>query len=193
MHTALQIILKGEPVWIFDLENEFSRLIPVAPESNKPIPISVSHLRINIFQPPSDKVTIKSWLEVVSLLLRGGTFIRDGSQNLFEDSLLRLLKSKGSFAGSGRYPSLAETLCYFESLKLGGSETRGKGWLETLVNRMKMLVNNFEQSCHVTSSDMLELLANRSVIFRLREKKGIPLQFLTNFLMLWLATYKESN
>jgi len=194
MHMARQIMLKGDPVWILDLEDEFSRLIPMVPEPNKPTALMPDHLRINFFQPPPGGwTTIRSWVEIVSLLLRGGTFIKDASQNLFEDSLLRLLKSKGSFSGSGLYPSLAETLCYFQSLRLSGSETRGKGWQETLINRMKMLVNNFEQSCHVTTSDMLELLANRSVIFRLRGKKGIPLQFLTNFLMLWLAAYKEAT
>jgi len=188
---ARHSMLQGNQVWVFDTEDEFSDLIPAVPESDKPITITAAHLRICFFQPPGDWIGIKSWLETISLLLRGETFIRDGGQNLFNDSLLRLSKSKGVFAGSNRFPSLAEALHYFESLKLSGSEVRGKAWLESLINRMRMLVNTFDETSHVTCSDMLQLLADRSVIFRLQGKRGIPLQFLTNFLMIWLARYRE--
>jgi len=193
MQIALQTMLRGNPVWMFDLENEFARLVPAVPEPYKPITLATQHLKINFFQPPGDWIGLKSWLEIVSLLLRGQVYIRDGGQNLFEDSLLRLLRSKGVFSGSNRFPSLVETLRYFESLKLGGSEVRGKAWLESLINRMKMLVNAFEETSHVTCSDMLQVLANKSVIFMLRGKTGIPVQFLTSFLTMWLSCYKEGQ
>jgi hypothetical protein len=191
MQIALYTMLNGNICWIFDVEDELSRLVDAIPEPYKPVTITPEHLRINLFQPPSDGIGVRIWLQTIAFLLRGEVYIRDGAQNLFEDSLVRLLKSKGSFAGSGRYPSLAETLCYFQGLKLGGSEVRGKTWLESLINRLKMLVNTYEPICHVTSSNMLELLANKSVIFRFHNIRGIPLHFLTNFLLTWLAAYKQ--
>jgi len=190
---ARHSMLQGNRVWIFDTEDEFSDLVPAVPESYKPVTVTAAHLRICFFQPPCDGVGIRSWLETISLLLRGETFIRDGGQNLFNDSLLRLCKGKGVFAGSNRFPSLAETLHYFQNLKLSGSEVRGKAWLESLINRMRMLDNTYNETSHVTSSDMLQSLANRSVIFRLQAKRGIPLQFLTNFLITWLAGYREGT
>jgi len=53
------------------------------------------------------------------------------------------------------------------------------------------LCDEFEQSAHVTSSDMLEQLATRSVIFRLRDVRGLALQFLVDFLITWLVRFKE--
>ena len=190
---AYHSILQGNRVWIFDTEDEFTDLVLAVPETDRPVTATAAQLRINLFQPPGDWITNKSWLETISLLLRGETFIRDGAQNLFNDSMLRLFRSKGILAGSNQFPSLAETLHYFESLKLAGSEVRGKAWLESLINRTKMLVNAYNETSHVTCSDMLQLLANKSVIFRLQSKRGIPLQFLTNFLMIWLAGYRESR
>ncbi|MHA2314902.1 MAG: hypothetical protein ACXACF_06395 [Candidatus Hermodarchaeia archaeon] len=146
---------------------------------------------MNLFQPPGDWIRLKLWVETIAFLPRGEVYIRDGGQNLFQDSLHRLLKSKGSFSGSNQFPSLAETLCYFQSLKLGGSEVRGKAWLESLINRMKMLCNCYEETAHVTSSNMLESLVNKSVIFRFQNIRGIPLHFQTNFLLTWLAKYRQ--
>jgi len=186
-------MLRGNPVWTFDMENEYSCLIPAISGSNKPVGLKREHLRICFFQPPGDWVTPRSWLEIISLLLRGETFIRDGSQNLFNDILLQLLRSKGVFSGSNQYPSLFEILSYFKGLKLSGSEVRGKTWLESLVNRFTMLSNAYRETSHVTNSNMLQLLADRSVIFRFKGLRGIPLQFLTNFLLIWLSCYKEGN
>ena len=191
MHICRERMLRGSPVWMFDMEDEFTPLIQTVPEPSKPIAITPAHLLINFFQPPGDWIEIRSWVGIIGLLLRGGMFLRDGSENLFTDSLLRLLKSKGVFAGNTEFPSLAETLCYFQSLKLSGSEVRGKTWLETLINRLRMLTNNFSQTARVTNSNLLQLLAQRSVIFRLRGQSGVPLQFLVNFLLVWLSYYKE--
>lgn len=191
MAIVLHTMLNGNICWMFDVEDELSRLVDAIPEPYKPVIITPEHLRINLFQPPTDRISLRIWLQTIAFLLRGEVYIRDGAQNLFEDSLTWLLKSKGSFAGSGCYPSLAETLCYFQGLKLSGSEVRGKTWLESLINRLKMLVNTYEPTCHVTSSNMLELLTNKSVIFRFQNLRGIPLHFLTNFLLTWLAVYKQ--
>ena len=169
-----------------------SRDVPAISGPHQPVPLTRPHLRICFFQPP-DSVPPRSWLETLSLLLRGETFIRDGSQNLFNDALLQLLKHTGALSGAPRYPSLYETLCYFKSLRLGGSEVRGKAWLETLVNRFTMLCHAFEETSHVTYSDMLRRLADKSVIFQFKGLRGIPLQFLTNYLIVWLACYRESN
>lgn len=138
MAIALHTMLNGNACWIFDVENELSRLIDAIPEPYKPVTITPEHLRICLYQPPSDRISLRIWLQTIALLLRGEVYIRNGAQNLFQDSLGRLLKSKASFNGSGRYPSLAETLRYFQGLKLSGSEVRGKAWLESLVNRMGM-------------------------------------------------------
>ena len=186
-------MLRGNPVWVFDMENECSHLVPSIAGPNQPVGLQRSHLRICFFQPPNDSITPRSWLETFSALLRGETFIRDGSQNLFNDALLQLLKNKDALSGYPRYPSLYETLCHFQNLRLGGSEVRGKAWLESLVNRFTMLCHAFEETSHVTYSDMLQRLANKSVIFQFKGVRGIPLQFLTNFLIVWLACYKENQ
>jgi len=192
MAIARHTMQNGNTAWLFDVEDELSQLLEAVSEPYRPVIISPKDLRINLYQPPNDQIDLDTWLLAVAFLLRGEVFIRDGGQNLFQDCLERLLKSKGSFTGSGRFPSLAETLCYFQGLKLGGSEVRGKSWQESLINRMKMLCNTYKATSHVTNSNMLELLATKSVIFRLHNLRGIPLHFLINFILMWLAAYKQS-
>ena len=187
---ALHTMLNGNLAWIFDVDNEFSCLVDVIPEPYKPVIITPEHLRINFFQPPNDLIKLVLWLETIAFLLRSETFMRNGTQNLFNTSLSQLLKNK-SPACSCQYPSLAETLHYFQSLKLGDSEERSKVELEILVNRITMLCNSYEQTSHVTNSNMLQQLATRSVIFRLHNIGGISLNFLTNFLLTWLAKYRQ--
>ncbi|MHC4534761.1 MAG: ATP-binding protein [Planctomycetota bacterium] len=188
---ALHTMLNGNLAWIFDVDNEFSCLADVIPEPCKPIIITPEHLRINFFQPPNDLIKLVLWLETIAFLLRIETFMRNGTQNLFMASFDQLLKQKSAFEGSNQYPSLAETLRYFQGLKLGDSEERSKAELETFVNRITMLCNTFEKTACVTNSNMLELLANKSVIFRLQNMSKIPLHFLTNFLLTWLSKYRQ--
>ena len=192
MAIALYSMLNGNVCWLFDVEDQLPCLVDAVPEPYKPVTLTPEHLRINIFEPPSDRISLKLWLQAIAFLLRGEVYIRNGGQNLFEASLRKLLKQKGAFEGSGRYPSLAETLCYFQSLRLGGSEVRGKAWLESLVNRMTMLVNTYEPTSRVTNSNMLHLLVNKSVIFRFQNMRGVALHFLTTFLLTWLAAYRQS-
>jgi len=192
MKILFHSMLNGNLCWIFDVEDEFSPLAEAVPEPYKPVIIGPELLRINLFQPPGAWIKLKFWRQAIAFLLRSETFIRDGAQNLFNSCLNRLLKSKGSTSGSGKFPSLAETLCYLQGLKLSGSETRGKAWLESLINRLTMLCDTYEETAHVTSSDMLDTLAARSVIFRFGNLRKIPLQFLTNFLLIWLSAYKQN-
>jgi len=190
-HICLERMLSGQLVWMFDLEDEFARLIPALPESQKPVALTPDHLMINFFQPPGEWIEPRQWLGVIGLLLRGQTYLRDGSENLFIDNVLELFIIKGVLAGGNEYPSLAETLGYFQILKLSGSSKRGKEWLESLTNRLTMLVHAFNATSRVTNSNMLQRLAQQSVIFRLRRYTGVPLRFLVNFLLIWLSCYKE--
>jgi len=190
MAIALHTMLNGNLAWIFDVDNEFSCLADVIPEPYKPVIITPEHLRINFFQPPNDLIKLVLWLETIAFLLRSETFIRNGGQNLFNTSLSQLLKNKGP-AGSRQYPSLAETLCHFQGLRLSEPEVCDKGRLESPVNRITMLCDTFEKTARVTKSNMLKLLANRSVIFRLHNIRGIPLKFLTKFLLMWLSKYRQ--
>lgn len=193
LYIARQTMNAGGRCWVMDMEDEYSVLVSENSGPDRLVAINPVHLRINLLQPPTDSMSIKTWLENVCLLLRGQTFLRDGSTNLFNEHMLRLMKNKGTLSGSNEFPSLGEVLAYFRNLRLGGSNVRGKTWLESLINQLTMLYNSFEQTANVTSSDMLQLLANRSVIFRLNGLKGIPLHFLTNFLMVWLSCYMEGN
>lgn len=192
-HMARQYIEAGGKCWIIDPEDEFSPLVAAIKEPQRPMAICAKHLRINFFEPPRDSVSPKTWLADISLLLRQEVYLRDGSLNLFTTTMLGLMKSKGIFSGGNQYPSLAETLLRFRNMKLGSSQTRGATWLESLINRLTMLYEAFEDTARVVHSHMLEQLTNRSAIFRLLDLRGIPLQFLADFLMVWLSRYNEGQ
>ena len=193
LHLTRQYIEAGGRCWILDVEDEYAVLLSAVSEQHRPVAVRPCHLRINFFEPPTDALGPKAWLEDVCLVLRQEMYLRDGSLNLFAAEILNLMKGKGVFSGSNLYPSLAETREWFANLKLGGAKARTATWLESLLNRLNMLHNTFEETVHVTHSDMLQQLAGRSVIFRLRSMRGIPLQFLSDFLLTWLARYRETT
>ena len=192
-HVARQYMEAGGNCLVFDVEDEYSELVSAVAEPYRPIALFPHHLRVSFFEPPCAAVTFKTWLGDICLLLRQQAFLRDGSLNLFSAHMLQLVKRKHETCGPDQYPSLAETLACFANLKLGGARVRTNTWLESLLNRLQMLCDTFEETAHVTTSNMLQQLAGRSVILRLRGIRGIPLQFLADYLMLWMTRYKEGQ
>ncbi len=189
MHIVLEALRAGQQVWILDIEDEYSRLAKYI-SYEKLIAPGYDQLKLNFFQPPGPWVTPISWLEEINLLLRGNTFLRDGSLNLFRRGMKTLFERRGIFNGKTDWPSLSEVIKYFENSGFG-PKSRNIGFWESLLNRLNMLVDTFNQSLHITNSDMLTNLANRPVIFRLHRLTGVPLQFFVSFLLLWLARYRE--
>jgi len=189
---ALETMRKGNTAWIFDVEDEFSGLVAAVDKPYKPITITPEYLRINFFQPPGEGITVKRWRENIASILRSEMFIRDGAQNLFNKTLNVLLKKKGIFAGGNQFPSLVETLCDLKLFTLPYSSSRCNSCLESLFNRTERLVDTYEETAHVTNSDMLQTLVDKSVIFRFHNIRGVTLLFLLNFLLMWLAYYRRS-
>ena len=193
LSLTAQHIQAGGRSWVIDPEDEFPVLAAAVGAPRRPLVLRRSHLRVNFFQPPADSIPLWTWLTDLSLLLRQELFLRDGSINLFGEQWLDLLKQKTAQEGPGQWPSLMEVYDHFANLKLGGSQVRGKTWLESLLNRLGMVRSAFPETAHVTSSNMLSRLAGRSVVFRCRDVRGIPLTFLANFLLTWLARYQETR
>jgi hypothetical protein len=191
MHLAIQAIHLGYTVWIFDIEDEYRRISPLLPTGTLAA-LEPEQLRINLFQPPGDWIKAASWLDELNLLLRGGTFLRDGSLNVFRIGMTTLLERKGITTGGTNWPSLLEVIEYFQGLKFG-PKSRTAGYLESLLNRLITLAGIFDQMAAVSKSNMLEMLAQRSVIFRLQSLVGIPLQSLVSFMLLWLSRFREGS
>lgn len=185
MSIGLQLVRRGYTVWIIDVEDEHSRLLPLLPEGAL-IPLHYTDLRFSFFQTPGPWVATTSWNDELGLLFRSEFFLRDGSLNLFGPEMTKLLERKGVSAGGSDWPSLVDVIGHFAGLRFG-PKTRHAGYIESLLNRLFGLANSFEQTSRVTSSTMLPSLAQRSVIFRFPRLTGTPLQFLTSFLLLWLA------
>ena len=189
MHLAKQAIQEGMLLWIFDIEDEYSRLSPALPAGTL-VGLEPEQLRLNLFQPPGEWISPARWLDELSLLLRGGTFLRDGSLNIFRIGMAKLLERKGITTGGTNWPSLLEVIEHFQGMSFG-PKSRSAGFIESLLNRLVTLAVIFDQTVQVTNSDMLSSLYQRSVIFRLHGLTGIPLQFLVSFLLLWLARFRE--
>jgi len=190
MYLVRQAIRAGLTVWIFDIEDEYSRLIPELLDGQLTA-LEPEQLRFNIFQPPGDLISPAGWLDELSLFLRGATFLRDGSLNIFRNGMTRLFERKGINDGGSEWPSLLEVIDYFGNLKFG-PKTRSAGYIESLLNRLVTIANYFDKTAGVSKSDMLANLAGRSVIFRLHGLVGLPLQSLVSFLLLWLARFREA-
>jgi hypothetical protein len=191
MSLASQAIKAGCNVWIFDIENEYSRLCSLFPDGQL-VALEPEQLKFNIFQPPGDWITSTSWLDELSLLLRGSVFLRDGSLNIFHTGITRLINRKSVSTGITNWPSLTEAVTFFQGIGYG-PKSRSAGFVESLLNRLVTLAETFRQTAKVTNSNMLPYLSQRSVIFRLGSLTGIPLQFLVSFLLLWLARFKEGS
>ncbi len=191
MYLARQAVEADWPVWIFDLEDEYVRLLPSAPSGRLAV-LEPAHLRFNFFQPPGDWISAIGWLDELILLLRGETYLRDGSLNLFRVGGARLLEHHGVMAGGSHWPSLLQATEYFKGIRFG-PKSRSAGYAESLVNRLVTLSDIFAQTAAVSASDQLQKLTHRSVIFRLHELVGMPLQTLVGFLLLWLMRFREGT
>lgn len=189
MHGVTGVLEAGHRVWILDVEDEYRRLIPPMP-AGALTTIEPEQLRLNLLEPPGPWITPVQWLDEVSLLLRGQTYLRDGSLNLFRSGMGRLLERKAAAAGGERWPCLVEAIEHFGGMGFG-PKARRAGWLESLLNRLGMLADAFGPMARVQSSSLLPTLASQSVVFRLSRLTGVPLQFLVSFLLLWLTRYRE--
>jgi len=189
-HLISQHIRAGGRVWLLDSENEHADLLDEFP-TDVLVPATPDILRLSLFEPPHDSIEPKVWLAEIGLLLRGLTFIRDGAENLHDSAILKLLEQKGVLAGSRAYPTIEEALEHFRGLGFG-PKTRSLQWTESLVNRYATLNNALGLTFAASSSDVLRFLASRSVIFRLDTLSGVPLQFVSGYLLKWLSTYKAA-
>lgn len=189
MHLVRQAIHAGMTVWAFDIEDEYSRLCSVLPPGSF-VALKPEQLRFNLFQPPGPWIQPLGWLDELNLLLRGATYLRDGSMNVFRTGMTKLFERKNITAGGTDWPSLIEAIQYFRGLSFG-PKSRSAGYVESLLNRLCNLAETLDPTATVTAGNMLEDLARRSVVFRLHDLTGIPLQSLVSFLLLWLARFRE--
>jgi hypothetical protein len=191
LSIARQHISAGGRSWIFDLEGEYNVLANAVAGPFKPLVLAPRHLRINFFEPPAATIPWRTWMADLALLFRQEMFLRDGSINLFDMEMRQVIEGKGLVGGRPQFPSLAEVFEHFRNLKFGGGKVRSGTWLESLTNRLGALMNLFEETANVKSSNMLPRLASQSVIFHLRGLRGLPLQFFVNFMLTWLSRYRE--
>lgn len=192
-HIARQCMLADETCWIFDTEDEYQVLVAEVTGPAAPVVLSAHDLRFNLFEPPADSVSTRTWLGDVCGLLREQVYLRDGSLNRFYSDMLRLIGAKGTRSGSRQYPCLAETLQHFTNLRLGASKARTSTWIESLVNRLQLIADAFPAAARITSSDFLPRLGERSAILRLRGLRDVPLVFLVSYLLTWLVRFKEGQ
>jgi len=191
-HLITEFIRAGGRAWVFDTEGEHGDILSLLP-AEVLVPVTPDALRISLFEPPRDSIEPKVWLGEIGLQLRGSTFIRDGAENLFGSSMLKLFERKGILTGSRAYPTLDEAFAHFAGMSFG-PKSRNATWLESLTNRLTMLSNALGPTFSASTSGVLPFLANRSAIFRLNGLQGgVAVQFFAGFLLAWLAAYKEGE
>jgi hypothetical protein len=150
LSIASQAIKAGFNVWIFDIEDEYSRLNSLFPDGQL-VAVEPEQLKFNIFQPPGEWVPSTTWLDELSLLLRGAVFLRDGGLNIFHTGTTRLIERMNDSIDITNYPSLAEAVTFFQGIGYG-PKSRSAGFVESLLNRLVNLVNIFKQTALLQSS-----------------------------------------
>lgn len=190
-HLAAQCIAAGDKVWAFDLEDEHASLLSLFPPEQL-IAVTPSMLRLSLFQPPHESISPKQWLGALETIFRWAMFLRDGSLNLFDASMLKLFERKGVLTGSGAYPTLGEALQLFTGMRFAGSSRTG-AFLESLLNRLSLISNTMGESFEASTSEHLAFLANRSVIYRLHELPLLIAQWFVGYVLAWLAAYKDGE
>jgi len=193
MSIAHQSMQNGNICWIFDTEDEYLPLVDAVCQRYKPVIIAPEDMMVNFFEPIADRTKALPRLETVGSLLRNHTYIRDDGENLLNVFLRRLLNNKLASGKTNRYPSLKEVLLYLQNIRKERAKSGYHPSLDVLINRLGILCQRFEKTAGVKSSNMLDLLAERSVIFRLGNIRRMPLQFLMDFLLTWLAEYKQQK
>jgi hypothetical protein len=190
MNLVSDRLRRGKSTWIIDVMAEYSPLLNL-PYADRLLTVSSDDLKVNLIEPSGPWMSEEERVGEACLLMRGTMFLRNGSLNLLRDLLMKMLQERMASAGNAGYPALDEILTRVRGLRFG-PRSRNAGYVESLVNRLTMMNDVFGSTFNVTHSELLPFLAERSVIFRLSNLSGIPLQFLTRFLLLWLVKHRTA-
>ena len=187
---AARAIEKGCTAWILDPENEWTRLVPILP-TGAPVALALrpGHLRLNLFEPPGPWIAPENWWMDMILVFRGTFYLREVCTNRLLAALRQIVNRKRR-AGDDGWPSVTELLECFSGMPIG-PKSRTAAAVESLIDRLETLAADFPATANVTQSDMLRALASQRVVFRVSPLSGIPLQFLTSYLLRWLVRYRE--
>ncbi|MGD2091872.1 MAG: ATP-binding protein [Candidatus Aminicenantes bacterium] len=185
-----QLIARGITVVIFDSENEYKDLLGVVgPEK---ILIFDAHAtdRENILEPPPG-VTIKEWISKLKNIFREVFYLRDGAINLLGDVLTELYRKKGCLDGGDDYPTIADLLksLYSLSYKPG---SRHSGYLESLINRFKGLIENLgDVICCKKGFDLTKEKEGKIIVFRTGSLSDDAVNLFVPYKLLKEASYRE--
>lgn len=183
-----QLIAKGITVIIFDSENDFKDLLGVVrPEK---ILIFDAHTDRDNFLEPPPGVSPKEWLAKLTNIFRE-MFLRDGSINLLREFLIKIYIVRGIFNGGDDYPTILDLVNLLENTQFKPG-SRFSGYLESLTNRFKGLLENLSETFTCKKGyDLTKEQEGKIIIYRTGNLSDDIRNFYINLKMLKEATYRE--
>jgi len=167
-----QLIQQGVVVWVFDLEGEFSCLLPCFTRDQlwwvKP-----SWIKLNPFQAVGDP---KAWAGKITSLIRSIHYLKDGSAPLLSKILTQLYEERGCFRGTQNWPTLSDLSAVLARLNFAKT-SRSAGYLESLMRCTTTMLDRLGSTLNVKRSMPITRLTNQSIIFDVTELDSQELEF----------------
>lgn len=167
-----QLINQGVVAWIFDLEDEFSCLLPLF-DNGQLLYALPAWVKINPFEARGDPL---AWIGKIVSLIRSTFYLRDGSAALLSKILSELYQKRGCFNGSSNWPSLSDVWRYIQTLKFAKT-ARSSGYLESLLRCIGNLMDRLGPTLNNSHGLVMNKLVQRSIIFNVSSLDPQELEF----------------
>lgn len=153
---AEQWMLQGASVWWLDWMCDFTDVACAYPRDV--LYVRFSDIKVNAFQPFSDDPAdhIATVKEVF-----GSHYVGDGGKNLLASAVLDEYRRRGVLEGSRDYPTCQDILDRLQQMRPGPRE---RGYLDGLVNRLRLLSDDLASWRHVKESVDLDGLTGYSMV-----------------------------
>jgi len=173
-----QLIKMGVTVLVFDLEGEFSCLLPLFPRDQL-LYAKPSWLKINPFEARGDP---DDWRAKIVSLIRSIYYLRDGSAELLSRILKQLYETRGCLRGTGNWPSPQDLLAHLTTLKFAKT-TKSSSYLESLFRCTRSLTDRLGSTLNVSQGMDMAKLASKSMILNVEGLDPQELEFFICFLL----------
>ena len=165
---ALQAMQKGYTVWLFDVENEARPLVLHYPELLV-IGADRGQDRDNFLEAPPG-VSQKKWVPIVVEEFAKQLALREASISLLRDAIYEVFAKM-----DGRIPSLIQVRDHLQKKYDDGKQKRSFreiDWLASVLNRLSTIIAELGETIDCSKGFDFSLLAERSIVFEMRDMSG---------------------
>jgi len=182
---AVQLVRLGVIVVVFDVEGEYSEILPLFPRSQlwwvKP-PFPDLCFKLNPFEPPKG-LPPEVWIGKIVDLIRRVFFMADGGSMVLSSALKDLYHRRGCMRGSNNWPSLSQVRSHVNTLNYARSP-RKAGYQETLARCLQTMLDGLGGILNCVQGTPISEITKQAFIIDISDLDPLSAEFFESLLIL---------